>query len=65
VAPYYELKRELLRAKKSFGVARLDAFVDASPGRYLPLTDEALRLAADLRAGLVREASKIGDEIVL
>jgi predicted nucleic acid-binding protein len=47
---YYELKRELLRAKKGFGIARLDAFVAASPGRYLPLSDEALRLAADLWA---------------
>jgi predicted nucleic acid-binding protein len=47
---YYELKRELLRAKKDFGVARLDAFVAASPERYLPLSDEALRLAADLWA---------------
>ena len=47
---YYELKRELLRANKSVGVARLDAFVTASPGRYLPLSDEALRLAAELWA---------------
>ena len=47
---YYELKRELLRAKKTFGIARLDAFVAATPGRYLPLSDEALRLAADLWA---------------
>jgi hypothetical protein len=39
---YYELKRELLRARKSFGVARLDAFVAATSGRYLPLSDEAL-----------------------
>lgn len=28
---YYELKRELLRAKKSFGIGRLDAFVAATP----------------------------------
>ena len=47
---YYELKRELLRAKKSFGIARLDSFVSASPGRYLPLSDEALRLGAELWA---------------
>jgi predicted nucleic acid-binding protein len=47
---YYELKRELLRAKKTLSIGRLDAFVNAAPGRYLPLTDEALRLAADLRA---------------
>ena len=47
---YYELKRELLRVKKSFGIARLDSFVSASPGRYLPLSDEALRLGAELWA---------------
>jgi predicted nucleic acid-binding protein len=47
---YYELKRELLRADKAFGISRLDAFASRTPGRYLPLTDEALRLAADLWA---------------
>lgn len=47
---YYELKRELLRAGKSFGVARLHTFASATPGRYLPLSDEALQLAADLWA---------------
>jgi predicted nucleic acid-binding protein len=47
---YYELKRELLRARKTGGIARLDAFVAAYPGRYLALTDEALRLAAELWA---------------
>jgi predicted nucleic acid-binding protein len=47
---YYELKRELLRARKTFGLDRLEAFVNAAPGRYLPLSDEALRLAAELWA---------------
>lgn len=47
---YYELRRELLRAKKSLGIARLDAFITATLDRYLPLSDEALRLAADLWA---------------
>lgn len=47
---YYELKRELLRAGKSFSVARLQAFASAAPRRYLPLSDEALQLAADLWA---------------
>jgi hypothetical protein len=45
---YYEIKRELLRARKDLSVARLDAFVNAVPGRYIPLTDEALRLAAEM-----------------
>lgn len=47
---YYELRRELLRAEKNFSVARLDSFVSSAPGRYLPLSDEALRLAAELWA---------------
>ncbi len=47
---HYELRRELLRANKSLGLARLDAFSAQTPGRYLPLSDEALRLAAELWA---------------
>ena len=47
---YYELKRELLRAQKSLSVARLDAFTSQTAGRYLPLSDGALRLAAELWA---------------
>lgn len=47
---YYELKRELLRAQKAFSIGRLDAFINATPGRYLPLSDNALRMAADLWA---------------
>ena len=58
---YYELKRELLRAKKSFGIARLDAFVSATPGRYLPLSDEALRLAAELWAKAREEGQPTAD----
>ena len=46
---YYELKRELLRADKPFSIGRLDLFTKAS-NRYVPLTDEALRLAAELWA---------------
>ena len=47
---YYEIKRELLRANKTVGIARLDAFVNATPDRYVPLTDDALRFAAELWA---------------
>jgi len=47
---YYELKRELLRAKKTFSIRRLEAFLEATPGRYVPLSDEALQLAAELWA---------------
>jgi predicted nucleic acid-binding protein len=47
---YYELRRELLRANKMFGVARLESFASTTPGRYLPLSDEALKLAAEFWA---------------
>jgi predicted nucleic acid-binding protein len=47
---YYEIKRELLRANKTIGIARLDAFVSAAPDRYVSLTDDALRFAAELWA---------------
>lgn len=30
---YYEIRRELLRAEKSSGLARLDAFVESDPER--------------------------------
>ncbi len=33
---YYELRRELLRAKKTFGIARLDAFIGATGGARRP-----------------------------
>jgi len=41
----YEVRRELERADKIKGLARLDAFNAAEPDRYLPLLDNALRLA--------------------
>jgi predicted nucleic acid-binding protein len=47
---YYELRRELLRAGKTSGLARLNAFVEIDPSRYLALNDEALRFAAELWA---------------
>jgi predicted nucleic acid-binding protein len=46
----YELRRELLRARKSTSVARLDAFNAARSDRYLPITTTAMRLAAELWA---------------
>src|ERR1035441_6801693 len=48
---YYELRRELLRARKVSGLARLDAFVQIDPSRYLALTGEALRFAEARQQG--------------
>src|SRR5438093_11039652 len=46
----FEVRRELLRARKHAGVARLDAFVHAEPGRWIPITDAVLESAAELWA---------------
>jgi hypothetical protein len=45
---YYKTRRELLRARKVSRLARLDAFVQIDSNPYLALSDEALRLAAEL-----------------
>lgn len=44
----YELRRELLRARKTSSVARLDAL--AQTAEYLPITTAAMRRAAELWA---------------
>ena len=36
---YYEVRRELERIHNATGLARLEAFCSAVPGRYLPLSD--------------------------
>ena len=62
---YYEIKRELLRANKVIGIARLDAFVNATPDRYVPLTDDALRFAAELWAQSRRAGRPTADATAL
>lgn len=57
---YFERKRELLRANKPFSVGRLEVFSRAS-NRYIPLTDEALRLAAELWAKARQEGRPTAD----
>ena len=46
----YEVRRELIRAGKTKGLAALDAWNNAYPDRYLFLSDSALRLGALLWA---------------
>jgi predicted nucleic acid-binding protein len=46
----YEVRRELIRAGKTKGLAALDAWNNAYPDRYLFLSDSALRLGARLWA---------------
>jgi predicted nucleic acid-binding protein len=62
---FYEIKRELLRANKAIGIARLDAFVNAAPDRYVPLTDDALRFAAELWAQSRRTGRPTADAMTL
>jgi predicted nucleic acid-binding protein len=50
----YEIRRELLRARKSRGIAKLDAL--ANWLEYLPITTAAMRRAAELWA----QARQIG-----
>ena len=46
----YEVRRELIHARKVNGLARLDLFVGAEPDRYIAITTDAMRLAAELWA---------------
>jgi predicted nucleic acid-binding protein len=62
---YYEIRRELLRSKKTLGLSRLEALVNASPGRYLPLSDDALRLAAELWAKSRQQGLPTADQNAL
>jgi predicted nucleic acid-binding protein len=62
---YYEVKRELRRAEKVSGLARLEEFIAATPGRYLPLSDEALRLAAELWAKARQQGRPTADASAL
>ena len=46
----YEVRRELIRAGKANGIAALNAFNTAQPGRFISMTDSALLLGANLWA---------------
>jgi predicted nucleic acid-binding protein len=46
----YEVRRELMRAGKKTGLARLDAFLAAQPDRLVVITTTAIRRAAELWA---------------
>ena len=46
----YEVRRELIRAGKIRGIAALDTFNAAQPGRFISVTDSALLLGARLWA---------------
>jgi len=55
----YELRRELLRAKKYIGVSNLDIL--KTTARFLPITSVAMLLAADLWATSRQSGLSTGD----
>lgn len=59
----YEVRRELLRANKSPGLARLDAFCASL--EYLPITTAAIRKAASLWAQVRQQGRPTADKHAL
>lgn len=59
----YEVRRELLRAKKERGLARLDALADRL--EYLPLTTAAMRQAAVFWAQARQQGQPTADDKAL
>jgi len=59
----YQIRRELLRANKENGLARLDAF--ASRLEYLPITTAAMRRAAEFWAQARQQGQPTADEKAL
>lgn len=46
----YEIRREMVRAGNPLGIQRLETFISARADRYLPITTDAMRKAADFWA---------------
>jgi predicted nucleic acid-binding protein len=59
----YEVRRELLRAGKSQGLARLDALILAT--NYLPITTAAMREAAQFWAQARRQGRPTAPDLAL
>jgi len=57
----YEVRRELIRAGKARGLARLNAFNAAEAERFLSVTNSALLLGADLWASARNSGTATAD----
>lgn len=57
----YEVRRELLRLGNSPAVSRLDVLNVAVPDRYIPVTTQAIRLAAEFWADSRRRGLPTAD----
>lgn len=58
---YYEVRRELERHGNWAGCSRLDAFCEAVPNRYIPLSDSALRSACGMWAKARNQGTPTAD----
>ena len=61
----YELRRELLRAKKVSSITRLDNFISHPQVLYSPLTSEVMRAAAQLWADMRQKGMPTADVLAL
>lgn len=61
----YEIRRELLRADKVHGIKRLDAFIAADANRYLQITTEVMRQAAQFWADARRRGQPTAADAAL
>jgi predicted nucleic acid-binding protein len=61
----YEIRRELIRAKKIKGLNRLDNFIDSSAVSYVPITTPVMRQAAILWAEARQQGRPAADNKAL
>lgn len=61
----YELRRELLRLRRTSALAALVEFNAAVAGRYLPITTAAMELAAELWAKIRSQGKPTADRHAL
>lgn len=61
----YELRRELYRLDSRASMLRLQAFIQAEPGRCLPLSDDNLEKAAELWARIRMQGKPTADRFAL
>lgn len=61
----YEVRRELIRQGLTASLARLDTFIFDRPDRYVPITTEAMRRAADLWAAARNAGVPTADKLAL
>lgn len=61
----YEVRREFVRSGNSGAISRLDGFIAAPAGRYVPITTAAMRVASDLWASARNTGTPTADRHAL